>query len=552
MSTDETKPLLPTGEQSGDVKLTRASMSLRWTVLILSCLLMIGNYYCYDNPAALSSELKQYFATTAYGGNWPVYFNLLYVVYSIPNTVLPFIGGFFVDYFGVRIMLVIYGSLILGGQLLFAFGLSLKSIPVMLAGRTVFGLGGENLTVAQSALVAVWFKDKELAFAMGLNLSIARLGGVINNFLSPIFWNHDHLSLWVGAMICGASLVCILVLVPLDKLAENRILKSNPSAAKITVDEKVSLKDARHFNKAFWLLTAACVIVYGCVLPFNNVASSFLTRRDYLDISFYTGNTSVPGNCESDCPGTYATYASCSFNNTLNCQTNETNTAACNGCQISSKYNLSNTWDASSCVSTPYCSALDDAITKSNTAMSIPYFISAAISPFLGYAVDRFGGRAVLATLSPFVLIFVHLSLGFTSITPIAPLVGQGLAYSVFAASLWPSVPKVVKEEYVGTAYGLMTAVQNAGMSIFPLIVGAVLNSCNNVPCVYGSTCLTKDQLNTCANSLDNFKYSETMFACLGCVGVSIGIGLIMWDRKNGHVLNNGFNAAKSALTTVN
>ena len=45
----------------------------------------------------------------------------------------------------------------------------------------LFGFGGESLTVAQSTLVAEWFKDKELAFALGINLSIARLGSVVNN-----------------------------------------------------------------------------------------------------------------------------------------------------------------------------------------------------------------------------------------------------------------------------------------------------------------------------------------------------------------------------------
>ena len=65
----------------------------------------------------------------------------------------------------------------------------------MLCGRVVFGFGGESLTVAQSALVAVWFQDKELAFALGLNLSIARIGGVINNVVSPMFWKEDHFSL---------------------------------------------------------------------------------------------------------------------------------------------------------------------------------------------------------------------------------------------------------------------------------------------------------------------------------------------------------------------
>ena len=87
----------------------------------------------------------------------------------------------------------------------------------MLAGRVLFGFGGESLTVAQSALVSVWFQDKELAFALGINLSIARIGGVINNVLSPIFWTDGHFSLWFGLIVCGVSFFCCVLLTRLDK-----------------------------------------------------------------------------------------------------------------------------------------------------------------------------------------------------------------------------------------------------------------------------------------------------------------------------------------------
>ena len=94
---------------------------------------------------------------------------------------------------------------------------------------------------------------------------------------------------------------------------------------------------------------------------------------------------------------------------------------------------------------------LGDAENKANYVMSIPYIISSVISPFLGFGIDLLGGRAFFATLAWLVLIAVHSLLGFTAITPYVPLVGQGLAYSVFAAALWPSVPYVVDARYVGT-----------------------------------------------------------------------------------------------------
>lgn len=76
------------------------------------------------------------------------------------------------------------------------------------------------------------------------------------------------------------------------------------------------------------------------------------------------------------------------------------------------------------------------------TPMSVPYLISAILSPFLGLVVDKIGQRALLALLAPMALVVVHLLLGLSNISPWFPLVIQGISYSVFAAALWPSVPR--------------------------------------------------------------------------------------------------------------
>ena len=64
-----------------------------------------------------------------------------------------------------------------------------SNFGIMIAGRVVFGMGGESMQVAQSAIVSSWFKGKELAFAMGLNLSIGRLGSVINAAIIPAVYS---------------------------------------------------------------------------------------------------------------------------------------------------------------------------------------------------------------------------------------------------------------------------------------------------------------------------------------------------------------------------
>jgi MFS family permease len=92
----------------------------------------------------------------------------------------------------------------------------------MLIGRVVFGFGGESLAVANSAVLASWFKGKELAFAFGLNLSIARLGSVINNVVSPALASGVDIqfALWFGTILCGGSVAAVLAINTIDKSME--------------------------------------------------------------------------------------------------------------------------------------------------------------------------------------------------------------------------------------------------------------------------------------------------------------------------------------------
>lgn len=106
-------------------------------------------------------------------------------MYSYPNTVLPIFGGIFLDIIGLRLGILVFSGILTLGQGVFMIGGYQKSFGVMIAGRVIFGLGGESLSVAQSAIVSKWFKGKELAMALGLNISISRLGSVINGMIVP-------------------------------------------------------------------------------------------------------------------------------------------------------------------------------------------------------------------------------------------------------------------------------------------------------------------------------------------------------------------------------
>lgn len=276
--------------------------------------MMIGNYYCYDIPAALHTQMDDYFGNP---NDFETYFSLLYTLYSVPNIILPFFGGYFVDVLGSRLCLIIFSCLISAGQILFAFGLSIKSWPLMFIGRIVYGFGGESLGVGNSALLSEWFKGSEIAFAFGLNLSIARLGSVINNNVSPLLAIDAGVafSLWFGCILVGVSIGSAVMLAWIDRSfsrgssntgvqellnsadeeyseseglkATDLLIEGTESGARVSTAEdapadKVRLKDAFSFPHAFWVLAISCVVVYGCVLPFNNIASALLLERNYF------------------------------------------------------------------------------------------------------------------------------------------------------------------------------------------------------------------------------------------------------------------------------
>jgi len=144
-------------------------------MLTFGCFFLMGSYFCYDNPA----PLKTYLLDPPYDLS-DFQWSALYSIYSFPNMILPLFGGIFVDKIGIRTGLIMFTVILTIGQGVFTIGGYKDSYLIMMIGRFIFGLGGESMTVCQSAIVASWFQGKELSFAFGINLSIARIGSSIN------------------------------------------------------------------------------------------------------------------------------------------------------------------------------------------------------------------------------------------------------------------------------------------------------------------------------------------------------------------------------------
>lgn len=515
---------------------------LRWAVLFLTCILVIGIYYSLDIPAALHQQLKDYMPQST---DFETKFNLLFSVYSLPNVVLPFLGGRFVDRLGASWCIMIFTLFCFLGQFTFALGIYHKTWSLMLVGRTLYGFGGESIGVAYSTLLSKWFAGKEVALAFGVALAVARLGSVLNNLISPLVANRFSTP-WAVAIGVGLNFVSLLVSCLLDYVG--REMHSCPgiqlTSSELTVpllvpdenDDEVEV-DTQHtqmtttdesstqlpsifrFGPVFWLISVSVLVVYGCLLPFNNVASGILLERSYFKTPPVDCKLRYPDQCpygtlqngsnpsfdvfNNTCPGkAYAPVLPLSINMTAAYMRKELTSADidCN----------EEFWSAG--CTKDYCDALHRATETAGRVMSIPYFIVAGLSPLLGYIVDKVGHRAQISLLASLILIWVHLTMALSNVSPVLPLVGQGTAYALYAAVIWPSVTLVVEKRMTGTAFGIIASVQNVGLALFPLMVATEYNNSHQkyIPNV------------------------EFFFVTCATAGSFCGMALVLLDRTTG------------------
>jgi len=355
----------------------------RWMVLIFVSLAMFGNYYVYDCIAPIADLLARQlgFSDSNIG--------LLQAIYSIPNVFMVLIGGYVVDRIGTRKAILIFGTLCFAGSVVTVLS---GQLSVMATGRLIFGLGAESLIVAVTTAVAKWFRGKELSFAFGINLMIARFGTWLAQN-SPT-WAHSSYDNWRSPLLIsvGFGSLCIvgaLLYWILESYAEMRMdLKHQGST------DKVVFSDIFHFGVSYWYVVALCVVFYSAIFPFETFAIKFFIEA--------RGTSRELGG---------------------------------------------------------FLVSILTAFTMFGT-------------PLFGLFADRFGWRATLMMLGSTLLIPVYLMLAYTNISPYVPMAMMGVAFSLVPALMWPSVAYIVDQSKLGTAYGLMTMIQNIGLAGLNLLVG--------------------------------------------------------------------------------
>nr|XP_021397379.1 major facilitator superfamily domain-containing protein 1 [Lonchura striata domestica] len=397
----------------------------RLLVLALMCFLGFGSYFCYDNPAALQTQVQR--VSRCQGALKNTDGEILCGhgltgqrgraarrhrgdgVWDLGRNCS--LGGWAGSARGAPGSLAVLGTVIFSsfvcvGQVVFALGALFNTFWLMEVGRFVFGIGGESLAVAQNTYAVSWFKGKELNLVFGLQLSMARIGSTVNmNIMGWIYSRVQDLlgyagpstlglALLIGGVTCLFSLSCALILAYLDRRAEKLLCKEQGKTGEV-----IKLTDVKDFSLSLWLIFVICVCYYAAVFPFIGLGKVFFIEKFQF--------------------------------------------------------------------SPQEASAIN----------SIVYIISAPMSPVFGLLVDKVGKNIIWVLCAVVTTLASHIMLAFTFWNPWIAMCLLGVAYSLLACALWPMVAFVVPEHQLGTAYGFMQSIQNLGLAVIAIAAGMILDT---------------------------------------------------------------------------
>ncbi|MBN1651417.1 MAG: MFS transporter [Bacteroidales bacterium] len=397
-----------------DVKRTlRDSKVARWTALVILSFTMFAGYMFTEIISPIKPLLESTYGWTssdfgtvvsAYG-----WFNVFFVALILVGILL--------DKFGIRFSTLSSAGIMVIGALIkyyaFAgnfepgvtiFGLELRVFYASI-GYALFGVGVEYAGITVSKSVVKWFKGKEMALAMGMQVAIARLGSFVplafGAKIAKTFDIPTYILMGVVFLIIG--LISFFLYNTMDK----KLDKEDASDGNAAPSDEFKFSDLAVIftNKAFWYIAILCVLFYGAVFPFYKYGPDLMVN----------------------------------------------------------KFGVPDDW--------------------AGLIPSLVPFGTIFLTPFFGGIYDKKGKGASIMILGAVLLIVVHLIYYLPFITNIYVAVANaillGIAFSLVPSAMWPSVPKIIPEKQLGSAYATIFYIQNWGLMGIPFFVGKALDATN-------------------------------------------------------------------------
>lgn len=445
-------------------KTLRDSKVARWSALAVVAFTMLTGYYLTDVIAPLKGLLEGQIGWTSddFGT-----FNSAYGWFNVFLLML-IIGGIILDKMGVRFTGLTAAIVMVAGTAIKYWAVSTHSLTgeifgvnaqVLVAGLgfATFAVGVEVAGITVSKIIYKWFKGKELALAMGLEMATARLGTALALSTSvPIAKAFGHLDvsrpILVGLIMLCIGLISFFIYTFMDKKLDASIAENEEPST----EEDFKIKDILKIvgNKGWWYIAILCVLFYSAVFPFLKYASDLMVNKFGVD-------ESLAGTIPALLP----------FGNIL-------------------------------------------------------------LTPLFGSIYDKKGKGATIMIIGSILLILVHalFSVPFLSswVLAIVLILVLGVGFSLVPSAMWPSVPKIIPEKQLGTAYALIFWVQNWGLMGVPFLIGKVLDNY----CVTGQTVRDGLTVNTY-----NYTLPMMIFTGFGVLALVFAFLLKAEDRKKGYGL---------------
>lgn len=281
----------------------RDSAAMRWTALAVVAFTMMAAYYVNDVMAPLQEMLEE---QLGWSGSE---FGFFTGAYSFLNVFLLMLiwGGFLIDRFGVRFTGKLAVLLMAGGTLVQYYGITALAgneelifgyktgVFVAAAGYSVFGVGAEVAGITVTKIIARWFKGKELATAMGVQVALARIGSQAAYSLAiPLARNFQlETPVLIGLVLLVGGAVSFFIFSVMDRRLDRQEGAMESAGAD---DEKFSFRDVAGIvkNRGFWLIALLCVLFYACVFPFQKFASAMMVSKYGIDPDFAGSIVGLP------------------------------------------------------------------------------------------------------------------------------------------------------------------------------------------------------------------------------------------------------------------
>ena len=449
----------------------------RWTALVLIASMMFFGYMFVDvmSPIQALIEKQKGWGPDTFG----TYAASEYIVNVFGFLI---IAGVILDKMGVRFTGVLSASMMFIGALIKFIGITdwfaqtaladwLNSWWVTLPasakmacfGFMLFGCGCEMAGTTVSKAIAKWFKGKEMALAMGLEMAIARVGVFAIFSISPIIANH------FGTVVAPVAFCTVLLLIGLitfivftfmDKALDKQMGVTEEAA---DPEEEFKFSDLGKIfsSQVFWIVALLCVLYYSAIFPFQRYGANMLQ------------------------------------------------------CNL-------------------------DGISPSDASNIFRWFPigAAVITPFLGSFLDHKGKGATMLMWGAVLLIACHLIFAFvlpathSYLIAYSTIVLLGISFALVPAALWPSVPKIIDEKVLGSAYCLIFWVQNFGLCFVPMLIGSVLASSNaDNPAVIAAKAAGDEFIPY------NYTVPLVIFACFGIAALLLAAYLKIIDKKHNYGL---------------